>query len=50
MFHPAAALHQPHYRSLIEHDFLKLPQLLADLHAVEGEPEEPEPPKQLSLF
>jgi len=29
MFHPAAALHQPQYRSQIEQDFKKLPELIA---------------------
>lgn len=29
MFHPAAALHQERYRSLIEADFLRLPEILA---------------------
>ncbi|MFH1084832.1 MAG: uracil-DNA glycosylase [Chloroflexota bacterium] len=50
MFHPAAALHQPKFRSLIEQDFLKLPQVLTELHALETEPDAPEPPQQLSLF
>jgi len=49
-FHPAAALHQERFRSLIEADFLKLPDILAQI-----EPEEPpapieEPPQQLALF
>ncbi len=50
MFHPAAALHQPKYRSLIEQDMLKIPAILAGLQAVE--PAEPPvaPPEQLSLF
>ena len=30
MFHPAAALHQERYRSLIQADFEKLPAILAD--------------------
>ncbi|MBC7236394.1 MAG: uracil-DNA glycosylase [Chloroflexi bacterium] len=50
MFHPAAALHQPRYRSLIEQDFLKIPEILADLGSVdEGESSGP-PVEQLSLF
>ena len=49
MFHPAAALHQPKYRSLIEQDMLKIPALLADLQDVEAAAEQP-PPQQLSLF
>ena len=50
MFHPAAALHQPRWRSLVEEDILKIPNLLAKLDEVEGE--EPAPPQaeQLSLF
>jgi uracil-DNA glycosylase len=31
MFHPAAALHQARYRTLIEDDFRKLPEILASL-------------------
>ena len=51
MFHPAAALHQPKYRSLIEQDMLKIPQILADLGAIEGEPDNASSsPQQLSLF
>lgn len=52
MFHPAAALHQPQYRSLIEQDFKRLPELIAKVEAVQ-----PAAPKaaedgaeQLSLF
>ncbi len=50
MFHPAAALHQPRWRSLVEEDMLKVPDLLAKLDEVEEE--EPEIPQaqQLSLF
>ncbi len=50
MFHPAAALHQAKYRSLIEQDFQKLPDLLAELNTIEAQDEDPEPPQQLSLF
>ena len=49
MFHPAAALHQPRYRSLIEQDIKKLPEILSDLHALSDESES-SPPEQLSLF
>ncbi|MCD6519480.1 MAG: uracil-DNA glycosylase [Anaerolineae bacterium] len=50
MFHPAAALHQPRFRSMIEQDMLKIPQILAELQSIEAEePDEP-PPQQLSLF
>jgi len=50
MFHPAAALHQPSYRTLIERDMLKIPQLLAGLEMIEPAPDQPPPPQQLSLF
>jgi uracil-DNA glycosylase family 4 len=51
MFHPAAALHQPRWRSMVEEDMLKIPDLLAKLDEIEEE-EEAEPPQaqQLSLF
>jgi uracil-DNA glycosylase family 4 len=50
MFHPAAALHQPRWRSLVEEDILKIPGLLAKLDEIEEE--EPVLPRaeQLSLF
>ncbi len=50
MFHPAAALHQPRWRPLVEEDILKLPGLLAKLEDLQEA--EPEPPQaqQLSLF
>ncbi|MHB0857493.1 MAG: uracil-DNA glycosylase family protein [Anaerolineae bacterium] len=50
MFHPAAALHQPKYRSLIERDFLKLPEILADFESAENGDSKPDLPKQLNLF
>jgi uracil-DNA glycosylase family 4 len=50
MFHPAAALHQPRWRSLLEEDILKIPDLLAKLDDIEeAEPEIPQA-EQLSLF
>ncbi len=51
MFHPAAALHQPRWRSLVEEDILKIPELLAKLEEIEEE-EEPQvaQAEQLSLF
>lgn len=49
VFHPAAALHQPKYRSAIEGDFLKIPDLLAQAKTEAGTPPPPEP-QQLSLF
>jgi hypothetical protein len=50
MFHPAAALHQPRWRSLVEEDILRIPDLLAKLDEIEEE--EPQLPQaqQLSLF
>ena len=50
MFHPAAALHQPRWRTLVEEDMLKIPNLLSKLDEIEEA--EPEPPQaeQLSLF
>jgi DNA polymerase len=50
MFHPAAALHQPRWRSLVEEDILKIPGLLSKLDEIEEE--EPDLPQaeQLSLF
>jgi uracil-DNA glycosylase family 4 len=50
MFHPAAALHQPKWRTVVEEDFLKIPELLAKLEEIEEE--EPDLPQaqQLSLF
>lgn len=50
MFHPAAALHQPRWRNLVEEDILKIPGLLAKLDEIEeDEPEIPQA-EQLSLF
>ncbi len=50
MFHPAAALHQPRWRKLVEEDMARIPDLLARLDEIEEE--EPPPPQaeQLSLF
>ncbi len=50
MFHPAAALHQQRFRSMIEQDFLKIPALLAELRSVEPEDGPSTAPEQLSLF
>jgi uracil-DNA glycosylase len=52
MFHPAAALHQPQYRSLIEQDFKKLPEYMAKVEAARAEAPaaDDEDAQQLSLF
>jgi uracil-DNA glycosylase family 4 len=49
LYHPAAALHQPRYRSDVEADFQKIPQLLAEVEEIE-ETEPPPNAEQLSLF
>jgi len=48
-FHPAAALHQPKYRALIEDDFLKIPRILAQASGLE-EALPGQQAEQLSLF
>lgn len=54
MIHPAAALHQPQNRPLIEEDFRRLPAILAqaEQEAAEqaGTDDDEPPPQQLSLF
>jgi DNA polymerase len=57
MYHPAAALHQPSLKSVLEQDFARLPELIAKSAEMRGnthkEPDTnaPKPePKQLSLF
>jgi DNA polymerase len=56
MIHPAAALHQPQNRPLIEADFRRLPEILAQAEAeaaAAGQADDPDdepPPQQLSLF
>ena len=49
MFHPAAALHQPKWRSVVKEDMLRIPQILKDAAHL-GEPEPLEQVEQLSLF
>jgi uracil-DNA glycosylase family 4 len=49
MFHPAAALHQPKWRPLVEADFKKLPQFIVEAKGF-GEEEPPPQAQQLSLF
>jgi len=50
MFHPAAALHQPRYRSLLEQDVRRIPEILSDLQSIDRGSEPPSPPAQLTLF
>jgi len=51
MFHPAAALHQPRWRPLIEEDMKRVPKLLTELEGVEADlPEIEETYEQLSLL
>ena len=54
MYHPAAALHQPSLRRIVEADFAQLPELIrqaAEIPESELEaPPEKQQPKQLSLF
>jgi DNA polymerase len=49
VYHPAAALHQPRWRSVVEEDFKRIPELLARIERLpdEGPREDAE---QLSLF
>jgi DNA polymerase len=54
MYHPAAALHQPSLKSLVEGDFSNLPELIkraADVPTVtDGLTDVEDEPKQLSMF
>jgi uracil-DNA glycosylase len=50
MFHPAAALHQPRYRSLIEQDVLKIPEILSGLQGLADDDPPATPPAQVTLF
>jgi DNA polymerase len=61
MYHPAAALHQPSLRAVVEKDFAQLPELLEKAHHKKSdgaqEPNDeindesgPSEPTQLSLF
>jgi uracil-DNA glycosylase family 4 len=61
MFHPAAALHQQRYRSLIEDDFRALPAIVKQTEAVnqietvkqvenEASPRESDAKRQMRLF
>jgi len=54
MYHPAAALHQRSLRPILEADFSRLPELIAQAEAVpeykEEVSHEEAPPEQLSMF
>ena len=51
MYHPAAALHQPSLRAVIEADFKKLPLILEEAQQeVAGEAEEGADAEQMKLF
>ena len=52
VFHPAAALHQPRWKSLLDEDFARMPGLLEQLDQIEEQEDQPRPPQaeQLSLF
>ena len=54
MYHPAAALHQPSLRPIVESDFALLPVLIASAESApeytNETPEEQSEPKQLNLF
>lgn len=52
MYHPAAALHNPKLRPVLENDFKNLPSLIQGIeqHAPEGPEEEAPQAKQLNLF
>ncbi|MHB8618750.1 MAG: uracil-DNA glycosylase family protein [Chloroflexota bacterium] len=49
-FHPAAALHQERFRSLIEADFLKIPDVIARAAPPKAPPAPTAPTRQLELF
>ena len=52
MYHPAAALHQPSLKKVLQDDFAKIPQIIKDMAHLQEEQEQkkPEPPQQLSMF
>jgi uracil-DNA glycosylase len=52
MYHPAAALHQPSLRRVLEEDFASIPKILKDLAQLHEAKEEPKalPPQQMSMF
>ena len=52
MYHPAAALHQPSLKRVLEEDFKRVPQILKEMAHLAEEPEEKPkpPPQQMSMF
>lgn len=51
LYHPAAALHQPSLRAVIQEDFRKLPLILEEFKQQVDDGDEPEDePEQVSLF
>ncbi len=52
MYHPAAALHQPSLKRVLEEDFKRIPQILKDMSSLEEQSEEPKapPPQQMTMF
>jgi uracil-DNA glycosylase len=52
MYHPAAALHQPSLKRVLEEDFKRVPQVLKEMASLKDEPEEKRgpPPQQLNMF
>jgi DNA polymerase len=49
IYHPAAGLHQPRWKSIIEEDFRRIPDILARADQLPDE-EPPQDAEQLSLF
>jgi DNA polymerase len=49
LYHPAAALHQPSLKAIVEADVLKIPRLLDEMERMEEAVQRPQP-QQLSLF
>ncbi len=52
MYHPAAALHQPALKRVLEEDFKRVPKILKDMASLteEAEKKNEPPPKQLNMF
>jgi DNA polymerase len=50
LFHPAAALRRPEWQVALEQDFLRLPELVEEAHAMRAALTEDEPPSQQRLL